>query len=122
VPLRCLLVDDNPAFLEAATVLLEREGVTVAGAAASIAEGLRQARALRPDVILIDVGLGDENGFGLARRLTPNGQADSAALIMISAMAEADSAELIAGSPVAGFLPKSQLSAGGISRLLGSSP
>jgi CheY-like chemotaxis protein len=122
VPLRCLLVDDNPAFLEAATVLLEREGVTVAGAAASIAEGLRQARALRPDVILIDVGLGDENGFDLARRLTPNGQADSAALIMISAMAEADSAELIAGSPVAGFLPKSQLSAGGISRLLGSSP
>jgi DNA-binding NarL/FixJ family response regulator len=96
--------------------------VTVAGAAASIAEGLRQARALRPDVILIDVGLGDENGFGLARRLTPNGQADSAALTMISAMAEADSAELIAGSPVAGFLPKSQLSARGISRLLGSSP
>ena len=122
MPLRCLLVDDNPAFLEAATVLLEREGVTVAGAAASIAEGLREARALRPDVILIDVGLGDENGFDLARRLAPNGQADSTTLIMISAMAEADCAELIVGSPVAGFLAKSQLSAREISRLLGSSP
>jgi len=33
MPLRCLLVDDNDAFLEAARVLLEREGVQVAGVA-----------------------------------------------------------------------------------------
>jgi predicted RecB family nuclease len=52
MPLRCLLVDDNEAFLEAASLLLEREGLTVVGLASSIAEALRQARALRPDVIL----------------------------------------------------------------------
>ena len=62
MPLRCLLVDDNEAFLEAASLLLEREGLTVVGVASSIAEALRQARALRPDVILVDIGLGEEPG------------------------------------------------------------
>ena len=65
MPLRCLLVDDNEAFLETASLLLEREGLTVAGVASSIAEALRQARALRPDLI-VDIGLGDESGFTLA--------------------------------------------------------
>jgi PleD family two-component response regulator len=58
MPLRCLLVDDNGTFLEAARRLLEREGVTVVGVASSIAEALREARALLPDVILVDIGLG----------------------------------------------------------------
>src|SRR5580704_10715330 len=74
MPLRCLLVDDNEAFLETASLLLEREGVTIAGVASSIAQALRQARALRPDLILVDIGLGDENGFDLARLLAQDGQ------------------------------------------------
>src|ERR1700732_1801852 len=69
MPLRCLLVDDNEAFLETASVLLEREGVTVAGVASSIAQALGQARSLRADLILVDIGLGDESGFDLARLL-----------------------------------------------------
>ena len=76
MPLRCLLVDDNEAFLEAASLLLEREGVIVVGVASTIAEALRQARALRPDVILVDIGLGTESGFDLARLLAGNGQGD----------------------------------------------
>ena len=68
--MRCLLVDDNTAFLEAARILLGREGVTVAGTASTSAEGLRQASTLRPDVVLVDIALGSENGFDLARRLT----------------------------------------------------
>jgi DNA-binding NarL/FixJ family response regulator len=57
--LRSLLVDDNDGFLEAASVLLEREGMTVAGVASNTAGALRQARAPRPDVILVDIGLGN---------------------------------------------------------------
>ena len=67
--MRCLLVDDNSAFVETARLLLAREGVVVAGTASSIAEALRQVGALRPDVVLVDIALGDENGFELARRL-----------------------------------------------------
>jgi CheY-like chemotaxis protein len=122
MPLRCLLVDDNDAFLEAASLLLRREGVTVVGVASSTTEALRQARALRPDVILIDIGLGDEDGFDAARLLTQDGQRGSAEVIMISAGAETDYRELIAESPAAGFLAKSELSAQGIGRILGHTP
>jgi hypothetical protein len=41
MPLRCMLVDDSEAFLEAASLLLEREGVTIVGVALSIAEAVR---------------------------------------------------------------------------------
>jgi CheY-like chemotaxis protein len=122
MPLRCLLVDDNEAFLEAASDLLQSEGVTVVGVASSSAEALRQAGALRPDVILVDIGLGDESGFDVARLLARGGSGGSADVIVISACAEADYTELIAESPAAGFLAKSELSARGIDRILGRRP
>lgn len=117
MPLRCLLVDDSHAFLEAATVLLEREGVAVAGVAHNTAEALRQAHALRPDVVLVDIGLGDESGFDVARRLAQDCPVGHATVIMVSARSGSDYAELIAACPVAGFLAKSELSAAGIGRL-----
>ena len=117
MPLRCLLVDDNEAFLEAASRLLEREGVTIVGVALSTAEALRGARALRPDVILVDIRLGEESGFDLARLLA-RGSERGAAVILISTGVEADYGELIDESPAAGFLAKSTLSAGGIVRIL----
>jgi CheY-like chemotaxis protein len=122
MPLRCLLVDDNDVFLETASLLLEREGLTVVGMASSIAEALRQARALRPDLILVDIGLGDESGFTLARLLAGDGQSGGGEVILISTAAEADYREMIDDSPVAGFLAKSELSLRGISRVLGHTP
>jgi len=125
MPLRFLLVDDNDAFLEVASVLLEREGVTVVGVASNTAEALRQARALRLDVILVDIDLGGESGFDLAWILTRDGQGGQrvrAEVILISSYAETDYAELIAESPAAGFLAKSELSAQAIGRILGRTP
>jgi DNA-binding NarL/FixJ family response regulator len=114
-----LLVDDNNAFLAAARGLLQREGVTVVGEASSIAEAQRKARGLRPDVILVDVGLGEESGFDLAQVLVGDGPANGGAkVIMISARCETDYAELVTESPAAGFLAKSELSARGIGRIL----
>ncbi|HTP16834.1 MAG TPA: response regulator, partial [Streptosporangiaceae bacterium] len=63
VPLRCLIIDDNAYFLEAAADLLTRQGVTVAGVASDIAGALRLARELRPDVVLVDIMLGRESGI-----------------------------------------------------------
>ena len=131
MPARCLLVDDNEAFLETASLLLEREGLTVVGVASSIAGALRQARALRPDLILVDIGLGQESGFDLARLLAQDGQGTAggpggpgvgADVILISTGAEADYRDLIDESPAAGFLPKSELSVRGISLILGHTP
>ena len=127
MPLRCLLVDDNDAFLETARALLERQGVQVAGVASNIAGALRQARALRPDVVLVDIGLGEESGFELARLLAADGQDGQrdqrgqgvrADVILISAQAERDYTDLIAESPAAGFLHKPELSAQRISQIL----
>lgn len=112
--IRCLLVDDNTAFLESARALLDRQGVTVAGTASNTADALRQASVLRPDVAIVDVGLGDESGFDLAGYLTKAG----VSVIMVSTGSAADYADLVDESPAAGFLPKAEMSAAGIRRIL----
>ena len=66
---RVLIVDDNGAFLYAARRLLAREGLQVAGIAATGDEALRRVDKLRPDVVLVDVELAGESGFDVARRL-----------------------------------------------------
>src|ERR1700746_1584164 len=117
MPLRCLIVDDNASFLDAAAHILQREGLAVVGAASSIADALGKARELRPDVILVDIMLGRESGFDLARRLAEADVGDPT-VILISTHAEADFADLIDEAPAAGFMPKSQLSASMIRRLV----
>lgn len=115
--LRCVIVDDDERFLDVARTSLARGGVTVAGVAASRAAAVQRVTALRPDVILVDIRLGAESGFDVARDLAAQGHADR--LIMISSHAEADYADLITEAPVAGFLPKTELSAAAIRRVLG---
>ena len=119
MPLRCLIVDDSRSFLEAARTLLEREGLTVAGTASTGNEALRCAGELRPDVVLVDITLGAESGFELARRLVERDRGGRSTVILISTHAEADFQDLIAASPAVGFVPKSELSARAISRILG---
>jgi DNA-binding NarL/FixJ family response regulator len=113
-----LIVDDSPLYLDAARALLEREGVDVAGVASRGAEAMEQAEALRPDVILVDIVLGEESGLDLVRRLSEDSRADGAALILISTHSEADFSALIEESPAAGFIPKPELSAEAIRRVL----
>jgi CheY-like chemotaxis protein len=112
VHIRCLIVDDNQPFLDAARLLLERQGLAVVGVATTSADALRLEDELRPDVLLVDIRLGDESGFELARRL-------SGTVILISTHAQSQYAEQIAASPAAGFIPKAQLSASAVLRLAG---
>jgi two-component system, NarL family, nitrate/nitrite response regulator NarL len=113
---RCLIVDDNRRFLRAARTLLEREGLAVSGVATTSAEALRRAATLRPDVVLVDVALGDESGFELARRLVSDHAHEG--VILISTRSEEELADAIALSPAAGFLAKSDLSAEAIRSLV----
>jgi DNA-binding NarL/FixJ family response regulator len=112
VQIRLLIVDDNQPFLDAARLLLEREGMAVVAVATTGAEALRLDEELRPNVALVDIRLGGESGFDLARRL-------SGTVILISTSAQNEYAEEIAASPVAGFIPKAQLSASAVLRLAG---
>ena len=116
--LRCLIVDDNPSFLDAARMLLGREGVDVAGVASTSAEALRRTEELAPDLVLVDVVLGDESGFDLARRLGAVG----AMVVLISTHDQEDIEDLLEGSAALGFLPKSELSADALRRILDGRP
>ncbi|GEM_PF-914601 len=113
-PLRCLVVDDNEGFLRAARALLEREGLEVAGVARNGAQGLQLARELRPDVILVDIFLGPDDGFELARQLYDDDPGPARAVVLISTHAEADFVDLVEASPAAGFLSKWELSASAV--------
>ena len=63
VPLRCLIVDDNAGFRDEMRALLEEEGISVVGDAASGNEALRKVRESRPDVVLIDIDLRGVGGL-----------------------------------------------------------
>lgn len=116
--LRCLIIDDNAAFLDASSSLLERQGLTVVGVASTGAEGLRLATELVPDLILLDIDLGAESGFTVAHQLADADGATARNVILISTHPEDDFAELVEESPVTGFIGKSELSVGAIERLL----
>jgi DNA-binding NarL/FixJ family response regulator len=113
-----LIVDDNESFLDAARVLLEREGVRVVGLASATDQALRLADRLSPDVVLVDIHLAGESGFELATRLASDGGAPT---VLISTHAESDFADLIAASPALAFLPKSEISAEAIVAILARS-
>ena len=62
--------------------------------------------------------LGGESGFELARRLAARHRDGESAVILISTYSAADFARPIAASPAMGFVPKQELSADAIRRIL----
>ena len=119
MPLRCLIVDDSPRFGEEARSVLEHEGIPVVGIATSGDEAVRLADALRPDLVLVDISLGEESGFDVARRLTDGSSGDAPAIIFVSTYDEREFSGRIAASSAVGFIAKTELSADRIRLLLG---
>jgi CheY-like chemotaxis protein len=116
--MRCLIVDDSAEFRDAASAMLERAGISVVGKATNSAEALRCYEDLHPDVALVDIDLGGEDGFALAEQLDRASTASRLAVILVSTYAESDLAEMIDASPAVGFLQKFSLSADAIRDLL----
>ena len=65
-----LIVDDHAGFRHAARALLEADGYRVVGESATGGEGIAAAELLRPDLVLLDVGLPDVDGIEVTRRLS----------------------------------------------------
>jgi CheY-like chemotaxis protein len=98
--------------------LLEGEGIVILGAASTSAAALHAAEQHDPDVIIVDVDLGEESGFDLAERFSaPEGEGRP--VILISAYPEQDLEELLSTSSAIGFVSKADLSAQAIIDLLG---
>lgn len=77
-----LIVDDHEGFRSLARALLESEGYEVVGEAEDGASALMAAKALRPEVVLLDVVLPDVDGFIVCDVLTED--ADGPAVVMTS--------------------------------------
>jgi DNA-binding NarL/FixJ family response regulator len=120
VRLRCLIVDDNEPFLEIAAASLAGDDLDVLGTARTSVEALRQVAEQQPDVVLVDVNLGEESGFDLARELVERFPQLASGVVLISTRAERDFGGLIQASPATGFLPKTQLSAKAVRELVAS--
>jgi len=63
-----VLVDDEPGIVAFVELGLAQEGIAVV-AASSAAAGLEAVRAEQPDLVILDVGLPDGDGFDLLARI-----------------------------------------------------
>lgn len=111
-----LIVDDNAAFRAAARAVLEAGGYRVMAEVGSGAAAVRAAARLRPDVVLLDIGLPDQDGFTTCRQLHDD-QPDL--VVVLCSVREAEEyGDAIDLCSAAGFLPKSRLSAEELSRIV----
>ena len=83
--LRVVLADDHRMLREALAEMLAKEPeMEIAGEAGSGREALEQVEALRPDVLVLDIGLPDMSGIEVARRL----RLSKTKVLMLSAYAD----------------------------------
>src|SRR4051794_41921996 len=67
---RVVIVDDHPTFRDAARMLLAARGYDVVAEASCAATALDAVERHAPDAVLLDVHLGDDDGFALCGSLT----------------------------------------------------
>jgi DNA-binding NarL/FixJ family response regulator len=107
MPQTVLIVDDHAGFRHAARALLEAEGFSVVGESATGGQGIADAEALRPDLVLLDVGLPDVNGIEVAGRLTRPG---GPAVVLTSSRDATDFPPHFEHCGARGFIAKAELS------------
>lgn len=100
-----LLVDDHPLFLEGLGNLLTAHGLNVVGTASDGFEALAQARALRPDVVLMDIQMPRCNGLQATRLITTD--LPEVKIVMLTVSADDDDLFEAIKSGAAGYLLKS---------------
>jgi DNA-binding NarL/FixJ family response regulator len=66
--LRVLLADDNPAMLEVAKLMLQKE-FDIVGTLKQASAVVREAPEINPDVLILDISMGELNGFEITRQL-----------------------------------------------------
>jgi DNA-binding NarL/FixJ family response regulator len=111
-----LIVDDHGAFRASAAALLEAGGFAVVGEAADGGGAIAQVERLRPQVVLLDIQLPDQDGFAVAERLSA--VPDPPRVVLISSRDASAYGPRLLAAPALGFIAKRQLSGQGLAALV----
>ncbi len=105
---RVLIVDDQEPFRLAARAVVEStDGFEVAGEAETGEASVDAARALNPDLVLMDVNLPGINGLEATRRIRANSNG-VVVVLLLSTYEEAEYAPQAAECGAAAYIPKSK--------------
>ncbi len=104
--MRILLVDDHPLFLQSLKVLLNTSGYEVAGLAGTGQEALKQARLLRPELILMDIEMPELDGLAATRLI--KAEMPQIKIVMLTVSATDEHLFEAIKSGASGYLLKSQ--------------
>jgi DNA-binding NarL/FixJ family response regulator len=111
-----VIVDDDARFRTQARDVLEADGFTVIGEAVDGASGLEAARTLRPDYVLLDIGLPDIEGFEVANTLAVDGPPPW--VVLTSSRDARAYGRRLTNGPCLGFIPKERISGSAIRALV----
>ena len=112
-----LIVDDHPGYRAAARTMLEADGFEVVGETATGLEAVCEAARLRPQIVLLDIGLPDIDGVEVAQRITAAADGNAPVVVLISSR-DGDGCEAVfAGCGARGFIPKAELSGDALTAL-----
>lgn len=110
-----VVVDDHAGFRAQATALLEGAGFRVLATCPDGRSALAVIPELRPDMVLLDVQLPDTDAFSLMAELDAE---DRSTVVLVSTREAADYGTRILRSGAAGFITKSDLSAGALAAVV----
>jgi DNA-binding NarL/FixJ family response regulator len=112
-----LIVDDNPGFRRQIRALLEADGFDVVGESADGRSAIDDARSMQPNLMLLDIGLPDIDGFEVTRELAAAGEPR---IVLTSSRDAAAYGPKLRTSGAVGFIAKDELSGPAIRALVGA--
>ena len=111
-----LVVDDDASVRGLVVRILHSWGHAVIGEAGSVAEALAYAEARHPDIVLVDIGLPDGDGFSLTRQL--GSKPWEMRVVIFSSDADPSNTAAAERAGAIGFFPKDELSSPALKRLI----
>ena len=111
-----LVVDDQETFRAAERAVISRlPGFALVAEAASGEEAVELAEALAPDLVLMDINMGEVDGIEATRRITAGRPATKVILVSTYALEELPAAARTSGA--VGYVNKDELSPRAIRRI-----